>query len=424
MPAIASVRGANDILPAEAGAWEWLYETHREVAAEFGYRGIETPIFEFTEMFERGIGAGTDVVEKEMYSFVDKGGDHLTLRPENTPAVVRAVLGAHLEQDLKPVRVHYAGPMFRRDSPQRGRYREFHQLGVEAIGERSAALDAEIIELGWLFFARLGITGVSLLINTLGDIDDRKEYREALIAYYTPLESQLCEDCRRRLQINPLRLLDCKRDVRFVQEAPLLHDFLGADSENFFGDVLSALDLAQIPYQRNERLVRGLDYYAHTTFEWWHTSFQGAQNALGGGGRYDGLAEVLGFAAAPGTGYALGCERILIVAQELNAAPQPVAAADLVVCPLSPQENAFASEVARSVRGPGARVILDASPRKLDKKLRDADRQGATYAAVVGAREAENNEVSLRNMRDKSSRPVPLSELRNAISKDFAVVQP
>jgi len=424
MPAIASVRGVNDILPADMPAWGWLYEAHREVAAEFGYKGTETPIFEFTEMFERGIGAGTDVVEKEMYSFEDKGGDHLTLRPENTPAIVRAVLGAHLEQELRPIRVHYAGPMFRRDNPQRGRYRQFHQVGVEAIGERSPALDAEIIEMGWAFFGRLGITGISLQVNTLGDIEDRKLYREALIEYYTPLQEQLCEDCRRRLKINPLRLLDCKKDSRFVQAAPLLHEYLSADSENFFTDVLAALDLAKIPYERNERLVRGLDYYAHTTFEWWHTSFGGAQNALGGGGRYDGLAEVLGFPPTPGTGYALGCERILIVAHELGVAPGPSHAADLVVCSLSPQENAFASEVARSVRNSQTRVILDVSARKLDKKLRDADRQGATYAAIVGSREEENNEVSLRNMRDKSSTTVPLSRLRDAITKDLSVVQP
>jgi histidyl-tRNA synthetase len=423
MPAIASVRGAYDILPAEMPAWEWLYTTHRQVASEFGYRGIETPIFEFTEMFERGIGAGTDVVEKEMYSFVDKGEDNLTLRPENTPAVVRAVLAAHLEQEIKPVRVHYAGPMFRRDKPQRGRSRQFHQVGIEAIGERSPALDAEMIEVSWEFFARLGITGLSLQVNTLGDIEDRQKYREALIEYYEPLQSELCEDCRRRLKINPLRLLDCKRDSRFVQAAPLLHDYLSPDSENFFTDVLAALDLAKIPYERNERLVRGLDYYAHTTFEWWHTSLQGAQNALGGGGRYDGLAEVLGFAATPGTGYALGCERILIIANELGIAPKPAPAARVVVCPLSPQENAFASEVARTIRSRETSVILDASPRKLDKKLRDADRQGARFAVIVGSREAENGAVSLRDMRDKSSTSVPLSQLSDVIARPLDPVK-
>jgi histidyl-tRNA synthetase len=420
MPAIASVRGANDILPAQMPAWEWLGQTHREVASEFGYRGLETPIFEFTEMFERGIGAGTDVVDKEMYSFVDKGGDALTLRPENTPAAVRAVLGAHLEQEIKPVRVHYGGPMFRRDKPQRGRYRQFHQVGIEAIGEGSPALDAEIIEVGWRFFARLGISGVSLQINTLGDIEDRKRYRSALVDYYTPLQNQMCEDCQRRLQINPLRLLDCKKDARFVEAAPLLGDHLGSGSAEFFEQVVQGLDAASIPYHRNPRLVRGLDYYAHTTFEWWHTSFEGAQNALGGGGRYDGLAEVLGFPATPGAGYALGCERVLIIATEAGVAPSSAAAADVVVCPLSAAENRYAADVAREIRGPRIKVILDASSRKLDRKLRDADRQGARFAAIVGSNEVADGVVSLRDMSDKSSRTIPKHELAAAVTNSPA----
>ena len=301
MPAIRSIRGANDILPADMPAWRWLLEAHADVAGEFGYEGIETPIFEFTEMFSRGIGAGTDVVDKEMYTFLDKGGSSLTLRPENTPASVRAVLSAHLDQQFRPVRVHYGGPMFRHDNPQKGRYRQFHQIGIEAIADKSPVLDAEIVEVGWRFFERMGITGVSLQINTLGNIEDRTRYRGALIDYYTPLRNQLCEDCVRRLELNPLRLLDCKRDARFVAEAPLLEEHLDEESKEFFAAVLTNLDQAGIPYTQNPRLVRGLDYYAHTTFEWWHTSLHGAQNALGGGGRYDGLAAVLGFPETPGS---------------------------------------------------------------------------------------------------------------------------
>jgi histidyl-tRNA synthetase len=237
-----------------------------------------------------------------------------------------------------------------------------------------------------------------LQINTLGDLDDRNAYRGALVEYYTPLVDQLCDDCKRRLELNPLRLLDCKKDARLVDAAPLLQDLLKPESVEFFDGVLAALDAAKIPYTRNQRLVRGLDYYAHTTFEWWHTSLQGAQNALGGGGRYDGLAEVLGFPATPGVGYAIGCERTLNVARELGVVPPAPGACDVVVCSLALEQGLDAASLARELRGTGRRVVLDASKRKLDKKLRDADRLGARWAVIIGEREVNEGTVSLRDM--------------------------
>ena len=406
MHPISAPKGTNDLLPADSTAWEWLHTHHREVAASFGYRFLETPIFEKTEMFERGSGAGTDVVEKEMYSFIDKGGDDLTLRPEGTPSVVRAVLGAHLDQEIRPVRVRYAGPMFRRSQPQHLRYRQFRQVGIEAIGERSPSLDVEVIEVASQFFASLHLDGVRLVINTLGDIDDRRGYREALVAYYTPLVDELCDDCKRRLAINPLRLLDCKEDVVHVAGAPLLHDSLSAENRAYFDEVQGLLRDASIAFEVNQRLVRGLDYYAHTTFEFWHDSLQGAQNALGGGGRYDGLAEVLGFAATPGVGYALGVERILDVAKKSGVAPVPSRSCDVVVAPLSAAQVAHAAAVARHLRADGIATVLDASSRKLDKKLRDAERQGAAVVAIVGEDEVVEKMVSLRHLATKRQQRV------------------
>ncbi len=296
MTPIAPPRGTKDLLPDEAPAWRWFHETHASVAGRHGYQLVDTPMFEATELFARGVGSGTDIVDKEMYTFTDRGGRSMTLRPEGTAPVLRAALGARLEQQRRPVRLHYAMPMFRYDRPQAGRYRQFHQVGIEVIGDRDPCYDAEVIEVGWRFMAELRIEGVDLQVNTLGDREDRLRYRAALVEYYTPLRDRLCDDCQRRLDDNPLRLLDCKRDAQYVDGAPLIGDHLGAASRAYFDSVRAHLDDAGIPYTHNQRLVRGLDYYAHTAFEYWHRSLEGAQNALGGGGRYDGLAEELGFA--------------------------------------------------------------------------------------------------------------------------------
>ena len=321
MPQIAAPKGTRDILPDEFADRRWLLDAHAAVAESFGYRGIETPIIESTELFSRGVGTDTDIVEKQMFTFDDRGGRSLTLRPEGTAGTLRAVLGAHLDQEIRPVRVHYAGPFFRAERPQAGRQHQFTQVGIECIGEGSPALDAEIIEVAWRFFKALGIDGIHLQVNSLGSPEDRARYRAALVAYYTPLEASLCDDCRRRLHTNPLRLLDCKRDAGLVAAAPMLWDSLDRPSRDQFTSVLRDLEAAGIDAIRNDRLVRGLDYYGHTVFEFWHDVLQGAQSSLGGGGRYDGLAELLGFPPTPATGYALGVERILMVARALGDHP-------------------------------------------------------------------------------------------------------
>jgi histidyl-tRNA synthetase len=398
VPPPSAPKGTHDLLPDTSSAWRWLHAVHAEVAELHGYRLVDTPIFEHTELFERGVGTGTDVVEKEMYTFTDRGGRSLTLRPEGTVGVLRAVLEHRLTDELRPVRAHYAGPMFRADRPQKGRFRQFHQVGVEAIGERSPQLDTEVVEMGWRFLAALGITGVVLQLNSLGDLDDRVRYREALLGYYRPLADRLCDDCRRRLEINPLRVLDCKRDQGLSVDAPLITDSLSDESTTHFAEVRAGLAAAGVPFELNPRLVRGLDYYAHTAFEFWHSSLQGAQNSLGGGGRYDGLAEAIGFPSAPGIGYAFGVERLLLVAAEQGTAPAPEPSCDAVVCSIGAGSAPVAAELARVLRAAGVRTILDATDRRIDRKLRNANRLGARVCVIVGEDEAREGAAMVRDL--------------------------
>lgn len=416
MAEIAAPRGTHDILPADASSWRWLLDTHRRVAESFGYRPIETPVFESTELFARGVGAETDIVEKQMFTFTDRGGRSLSLRPESTAGVVRAVVGARLDQERRPVRVHYQGPMFRAERPQAGRQHQFTQVGVECIGERSAELDAEIIEVAWRFFDALRLTGVQLQVNTLGDAEDRSRYRAALVAYYAPFRSRLCDDCKRRLDINPLRLLDCKRDADLVAGAPDIWDLLEAGSKAYFNTVLTSLDAAGVPAGVNHRIVRGLDYYADTVFEFWHESLHGAQNSLGGGGRYDGLAELLGMPATPGTGYALGAERILMVAGGLGVVPEPEADGEVLVCSVETPQTHVAASIARELRAAGLRVVLDVSERRLDRKLRAADRLGARIAVIVGEDEVRDSTAVVRDLDAHAQQRVAAGKLRDAVT--------
>jgi histidyl-tRNA synthetase len=421
MPEIAAPRGTKDILPADATAWRWLLEAHREVAESFGYRYIETPIYEHTELFARAVGTDTDIVEKQMFTFEDRGGRSLALRPEGTAGVMRAVMGARLDQAINPVRVHYQGPMFRAERPQAGRQHQFTQVGIECIGERSPHLDVETIEMAWRFFQRLAITGVHLQINSLGTPEDRRRYREALVAYYEPFRARLDDDCKRRLDTNPLRLLDCKRDADLVADAPIAWDSLDNASREFFRDVQTGLNAAGIEATVNPRLVRGLDYYTDTVFEFWHEHLHGAQNALGGGGRYDGLAAILGLPDTPATGYALGVERILLIARELGVAPDAAPVADALVFSIEPAQAGDAARAARLVRAAGIRAVLDVSDRRLDRKLRVADKLGARVAVIVGEAEAAAASVVVRDLAARSQQTVAEADLQDTVKRILAV---
>jgi histidyl-tRNA synthetase len=417
MPEIAAPRGTRDILPDEFAARRWLLETHRAVAESFGYRPIETPLIESTELFSRGVGADTDVVEKQMFTFEDRGGRSLTLRPEGTAGTLRAVLGAHLDQEVRPVRVHYAGPFFRAERPQAGRQHQFTQVGVECIGERSPELDAEIIEVAWRLFEALGITGIRLQVNSLGSPEDRARYRAALVAYYTPLEASLDDDCRRRLHTNPLRLLDCKRDAALAERAPVIWDSLAGASREHLTAVLRDLEAAGIDAIRNDRVVRGLDYYSDTVFEFWHDLLQGAQSSLGGGGRYDGLAELLGFPATAATGYALGVERMLILARALGTIPPVEPAAEVYVCSVEPAGAQVAADTARRLRDAGTRAVLDVAERRLDRKLRAAGKAGARVAVIIGENEVAGESAVVRDLDGHSQQTVPATELADTVTR-------
>jgi histidyl-tRNA synthetase len=357
------------------------------------------------------------VVEKQMFTFEDRGGRSLTLRPEGTAGTLRAVLGAHLDQEIRPVRVHYAGPFFRAERPQAGRQHQFTQVGVECIGERSPELDAEIIEIAWRFFEALGITGIQLQVNSLGSPADRARYRAALVEYYAPLEASLDDDCRRRLHTNPLRLLDCKRDAALVERAPVIRDSLDTASREHLTAVLRDLEAAGIDAVRNDRVVRGLDYYGDTVFEFWHDLLQGAQSSLGGGGRYDGLAELLGFPATAATGYALGVERILILARALGTIPTVEPAAGVYVCSVEPAEAEAAASAARLLRAMGARAVLDVAERRLDRKLRAAGKAGARVAVIIGENEVAGESAVVRDLEGHSQQTVPATELTATVTR-------
>lgn len=410
MAPISRVKGMPDLLPPQTAAWQRLLALHATAAERYGYRLAEAPVLEHTDLFVRAVGAGTDIVDKEMFSF-RHSHDEVTLRPEGTAGILRAVLAASLTQEQRPTRVHYAGPMFRAERPQANRFRQFHQVGVEAIGERSPHLDVEVIELAMDFVATLGIRDVSLQVNSLGDRDDRARYREALVGYYTPLEERLCEDCRRRLQVNPLRLLDCKTDAELAEAAPHLAASLSDASAEYFETVVDGLQAAGITAERNHRLVRGLDYYADTAFEVWHGALTGAQNALFGGGRYDGLAEALGFKPAPGVGYAMGVERLLAVAEAEGSAPPVPAACDAVVLSLHPDQALAAAAAARPLRAAGLRVVVDSSERKPGPRVAAAARLGAGVAVIIGPDEVAAGAATVRDMTTHEQAVHPLDQM-------------
>ncbi|HUY10444.1 MAG TPA: histidine--tRNA ligase, partial [Candidatus Dormibacteraeota bacterium] len=348
MSPISRPRGTEDLLPDRLAAMTRVAEVGMRVADAFGYREIATPVFEATELFVRGVGDTTDVVRREMYTFPDRSGRSLTLRPENTAPVLRAFGESSLRELPPPVRLSYRGPMFRYDRPGRGRYRQFHQFGVEAVGDSEPELDAEVIAVAWGWLAELGLGGITLQLNSIGDAQCRPAFRQALLDHFAPHLEQLPELDRERLRRNPLRILDSKDPdtESLMATAPKTKDFLCAECREALERVEVALLAYHIPYQQNPRLVRGLDYYVRTTFEVWHEDLQGAQNALFGGGRYDGLSELLGYPAAPGVGFAAGIERVVMLAPP-GPAPAPP---QVVVCSAQDTVVPLAIDLAQRLR--------------------------------------------------------------------------
>lgn len=400
----SAVKGMNDILPPESARWEWLEDRIRELMAAHAFRCIRTPIVEPTGLFERGTGQTTDIVEKEMYSFEDKlNGDRLTLRPENTPGVVRAAIEHNLTYDGGK-RLYYMGPMFRHERPQRGRYRQFYQLGAEVLGHPGPEVDAELILLAWQLFARLGLRGVRVELASLGMPAERAAHRQALVAYFGQHEAALDADARRRLTSNPLRILDTKNPAlqAVVEGAPRLIDHLGEASRDHLATVQRLLDACGVPWRFNHRLVRGLDYYSHTVFEFVSDEL-GAQGTLCGGGRYDGLFELLGGKPTPAVGWGMGLERVLdLLGQHGTAVPAPRLDAYAVIGGADQLPAAFA--LVQQLRALGVSVQMHAAGSEgwgsMKSQFKRADASGAHHALVLGADELAAGEVTVKALRD------------------------
>ncbi|HYS01768.1 MAG TPA: histidine--tRNA ligase [Candidatus Eisenbacteria bacterium] len=415
-PVAQRPRGTQDILPAEQLYWQEMTGAAEAIATGHGYQRIDTPIFEATALFVRSAGETSDVVTKEMYTFSDRGGRSMTLRPEGTAPVVRAYFDAGLDRERQPVRLYYLGPFFRYDRPQAGRYRQFHQFGVEVIGDAAPGLDVEVIALGWRWFASLLLSGVSLQVNSIGDAACRPRYRDALREYYRPYLDALSEQDRSRFERNPLRLLDSKDPdaVALQASAPRTLDFLCDACRQAFAEVERGLQRGGIPYVVNPRLVRGLDYYTRTAFEFWHESLSGAQNSLGGGGRYDGLAADLGYRNTPGVGLALGLDRTATILKTQDTAPAIYAiAVDKSALPLM-------QELAEALRIRGLAVHADVSNARLDAKLGRASKMRAWLALLVGLQEDAGDRVTLRDLRLKEQKSVLRNDLLHSVLEMLA----
>ena len=401
---INGVRGMNDLLPADAAQWAHLEHVLRDLTRAYGYEFLRTPIVEATAVFQRGIGEVTDIVEKEMYSFEDRlNGEQLTLRPEGTAAIVRSVIENNLIYE-GPKRLWYTGPMFRHERPQRGRYRQFHQFGIEALGFAGPDIDAEIILMGQRLWDELGLKGVRLEINSLGQADERAVHRAALVTYFEKNAAQLDEDSQRRLLTNPLRILDSKNLAMqaLIEGAPKLLDFLGEESLKHFDAVQALLKANNIPCKINPRLVRGLDYYNLTVFEW-VTDELGAQGTIAGGGRYDPLIERMGGKVAPACGWAMGMERVLELMMVSGSLPEAVPGCDIFVLHQGGETLTAAMIVAERLRSAGIDTILfcppDGKSASFKSQMKKADASGAAYAVIIGPDELAKDEAQIKDLR-------------------------
>jgi histidyl-tRNA synthetase len=409
---IQAVRGMNDILPDEAVLWERFEDTVRSWARSYGYRNIRTPLVEHTALFRRAIGEATDIVEKEMYSFVDElNGEQLTLRPEATASTVRAAI-EHSLLHAGPQRLWYSGPMYRHERPQKGRYRQFHQVGVEALGFPGPDVDAELILMCARLWGDLGVTGIGLQLNSLGSLDERLAHREALVGYLRRVEADLDADSRRRLATNPLRVLDSKNPALqpIITAAPKLLDHLSEASLKHFDGVQRVLKDAGIDYAIDHRLVRGLDYYNLTVFEW-ITDRLGAQGTVCGGGRYDGLFAQIGGKPATAAGFAMGIERLIALMRD-ESAPAPGESPDVYLVHQGEAADRYAFAVAERLRDHGFAVTHHCGGGSFKSQMKRADGSGAPVAVIVGDDEANAREASVKPLReDRDQKRVPLDQL-------------
>jgi len=410
---IQAIKGVKDILPQDMPVWQYLEAAARKLFEDYGFTEIRVPVFEYTELFARSIGASTDIVEKEMYTFEDRDGRKITLRPEGTAGVVRAFIEHKLYADAQLTKLYYLGPMFRHERPQKGRYRQFYQIGVEALGLDHPHVDIEVLAMLHTLFIRLGIGGLSLQINSLGDSECRGAYRDALKQYLSAKLPDLCADCRRRYETNPLRVLDCKVDADKFTDSPVMLDYLCDPCKAHFETVEQGLRTLGIPFEVNKRLVRGLDYYTRTTFEL-VMGHMGAQNTVAAGGRYDGLVKEIGGPATPGIGFALGVERAISLMDTSKVVfPRPA----LFIAALGPDAVALVLPLVHQLKSSGISVETDYTGASLKSQMKKADKSGAGHTLIIGEQEMKSGIAVLRNMQTKEQGEIALKNIEEELKK-------
>ncbi len=411
-------RGTSDIIPGEVEKWRWVENQFFRICKDYGYNEIRTPVFEHTELFQRGVGDTTDIVEKEMYTFADRGGRSITLRPEGTAPAVRAYLENKLYAVPQPVKLFYSEPMFRYDRPQAGRFRQFHQVGVEVFGAKDPAVDSEVIAMAMDFYSRLGLTNLELHINSVGCPECRPLQRRELKKYFQPQLDALCRNCRDRFEKNPLRILDCKEQhcAEAGVNAPSTLDCLCRDCADHFARVKRNLDLLNITYVIDRRLVRGLDYYTHTAFEIMARGI-GAQSSIGGGGRYNGLVEVCGGPPTPGVGYALGMERIILTMERQGITIDMPAKSDVFVVTAGEEAADTAYKLLFSLRSAGIPADKDFLGRSLKAQMKYAGKSGARFVVIIGAEELARGAALVRDMNTGEQKTVMFEEITGYLKR-------
>ena len=415
---LQALRGTQDILPNDIYKWLYMENIIRDLCALYGYGEIRTPIFEETKLFLRGIGDTTDVVTKEMYTFEDRGGRSITLRPENTASAVRAFLEHKLYGDQGVHKLFYIGSMFRYDRPQAGRYREFHQFGVEILGASSPLADVEVIVLAYRLFQKLGLQNLELRINSIGDKNCRNAYKKELISYYESQKNMLCEDCKQRLYKNPLRLLDCKEDncKILAKNAPVITNYLCEECHNKFEKVKSGLTALHISYVVDPGLVRGLDYYTNTAFEIQYPPL-GAQSAICGGGRYDKLVEEMGGPDVPGIGFAVGLERLLLALEGQNLIPNCPQKSSVYIVALGEKAEIEGLKIQGELRKKGVMTYMDLQEKSLKGQMKQAGKAQSIYAVIIGENEIEQGKATVKHMQTGEQNEISFSQVADYISQ-------
>ena len=411
-------KGTKDILPDQIHKWHYVEEQWKDICRRYGFKEVRTPVFEHTELFTRGIGDTTDVVQKEMYTFEDHGGRSITLKPEGTSPAVRAFIEHKQYAEVQPTKYHYITPCYRYEKPQSGRLREFHQFGIEVFGTPNMMADAEVICLGYEFLTSLGITEIALRINSVGCPECRKKHRAALREFLTPKYDQLCDTCKTRFDKNPMRILDCKSPVcqELVQGAPMMIDYLCDDCKESFEELKANLTAMEIPFEVDPGIVRGLDYYTKTAFEFVTTKI-GAQGTVCGGGRYDHLIEEVGGPPIPGVGFGLGIERLLLLMEANEAEFPEVDKLDVFVAVMGDAAKAYGLKLCRELRAKGLSVEMDTLARNIKGQFKYANRLNAKYTVVIGENELAEGVAAVKDMEKQEQTNVKFEDLYEVLSK-------